>query len=92
MQYSNLKRKKALGRVQPPWAHLGGLQRIMLRAIIITPAKTSNPPILIGYLKNGLLLLTTPIALNIRIKPITISMKPTTGKNPVIIGIQNMNS
>jgi hypothetical protein len=60
--------------------------------MIITPTKTNNPPILILYLKNGLLLLTTPIALNIRIKPITISVKPTTGKKPVIIGIQNMNS
>jgi hypothetical protein len=64
-----------------------GLQRIMLRTTIVTPTKTKKPPILILYLKNGLLLLTTPIALNMRNKPITINAKPSTGKKPVIIGI-----
>jgi hypothetical protein len=36
--------------------------------------------------------INNPIALNIRIKPVTVSAKPTTGKKPVIIDIQNTNS
>jgi len=53
--------------------------------MMITPTDTNNPPILILYLKSGLVLLTSPVALSSSIKPITVSMTPTTGKKPVII-------
>lgn len=63
----------------------------MLRTITTTPTKISNPPTLILNLKNGLLQLTTPITLKIKIKPSNIRTKPTTGKNPVIISMAFKN-
>jgi hypothetical protein len=58
--------------------------------MIITPKNNKNPPILILHVKNGLLLLTIPVALNIINKPITVSAKPTAEKKPGIINIQSI--